>query len=115
MLTSRFIALQSFAMATPRPARPKSLDWSSPSHLTTFIRNLKLLQLNQRDDWPDITPRTLSPSTQNQRQRVRLVEWALYYLFTIWDPEGTYNVLAGQVNVNITLTFSRNCDRFSPR
>ncbi|KAJ5172747.1 hypothetical protein N7492_005340 [Penicillium capsulatum] len=80
-------------MAAPRPARPKPLDWSPPSHLTVFIRNLKLLQLDQREDWPDITLRTLSPSSQNQRQRTRLVEWALYYLFTIWDPDSAQNKL----------------------
>jgi len=75
-----------------RPTRPKPLGWESPQHLTTFIRNLKLLQLDRREDWPDITLRNLSPSSQNQRQRIRLVEWALYYLFTIWDPEYAQNV-----------------------
>lgn len=75
-----------------RPARPKPLDWVTPPPLTVFIRNLKLLQLDQRDDWPDITLRALSPSSQNQRQRIRLVEWALYYLFAIWDPEYAQNV-----------------------
>ncbi|KAJ5215457.1 uncharacterized protein N7498_001864 [Penicillium cinerascens] len=80
-------------MATSRPARPKPFDWSAPSHLTVFIRNLKLLQLDQREDWPDITLRSLSPSSQNQRQRIRLVEWALYYLCTIWDPKSAQHKL----------------------
>ncbi|KAJ5363600.1 uncharacterized protein N7496_009313 [Penicillium cataractarum] len=80
-------------MAASRPARPKPLDWSGPSQLAIFIRNLKLLQLDQRDNWPGITIRALSPSSQNQRQRIRLVEWSLYYLFTIWDPEGAQNKL----------------------
>lgn len=80
-------------MAASRPARPKPLDWSGPSYLTVFVRNLKLLQLDQRDDWPEITLRGLSSSSANQRQRIRLVEWALYHLFAIWDPEGTQNVL----------------------
>jgi hypothetical protein len=80
-------------MAASRPARPKPLNWSGPSHLAIFIRNLKLLQLDQRDDWPGISLRALSPSSQNQRQRTRLVEWSLYYLFTIWDPEVAQNVL----------------------
>ncbi|KAJ5923960.1 hypothetical protein N7466_008147 [Penicillium verhagenii] len=80
-------------MAASRPARPKPLEWSGPSHLTVFIRNLKLLNLDQRDDWPEITLRSLSSSSANQRQRTRLVEWALYYLFTIWDPEGARNKL----------------------
>ncbi|KAJ6125704.1 hypothetical protein N7523_003324 [Penicillium sp. IBT 18751x] len=80
-------------MASSRPTRPKPLDWPAPSHLTIFVRNLKLLQLDQREDWPDITVRSLSPSSQNQRHRVRLVEWALYYLCTIWDPENAQNKL----------------------
>ncbi|KAJ5319923.1 hypothetical protein PENANT_c040G04580 [Penicillium antarcticum] len=80
-------------MATTRPSRPKPLDWPGPSHQDVFIRNLKLLQLDQREDWPNISIRALSASSQNQRQRVRLVEWALYYLFAIWDPEGTQNKL----------------------
>lgn len=87
-----------------RPTRPKPLDWVTPPPLTVFIRNLKLLQLDQRDDWPDITLRALSPSSQNQRQRIRLLEWALYYLFAIWDPEYTQNVR----NLNwIPLAFAR--------
>ncbi|KAF3393797.1 hypothetical protein F1880_004770 [Penicillium rolfsii] len=80
-------------MAASRPARPKTLEWSGPSHLAIFIRNLKLLHLDQRDDWPGITIRALSQSSQNQRQRIRLIEWSLYYLFTIWDPEGAQNKL----------------------
>ncbi|KAJ5651294.1 uncharacterized protein N7484_005017 [Penicillium longicatenatum] len=80
-------------MAASRPARPKPLDWSGPSYLKVFVRNLKLLQLDQRDDWPEITLRGLSSSSANQRQRIRLVEWALYHLFAIWDPEGTQNKL----------------------
>lgn len=77
-------------MAASRPAAKS--EWATPSHRAVFIRNLKLLQLDRREDWPGVTVRTLSPSPQNQRQRIRVVEWALYYLFTIWDPEGAQNV-----------------------
>ncbi|KAJ5780236.1 hypothetical protein N7457_005396 [Penicillium paradoxum] len=80
-------------MAATRPLRPKPLDWSGPSHLDVFIRNLKLLHLDQRDDWPGISLRALSATAQNQRQRIRLIEWALYYLYSIWDPEGAQNKL----------------------
>ncbi|KAJ5352898.1 hypothetical protein N7452_001872 [Penicillium brevicompactum] len=80
-------------MATPRPVRPKPLDWPGPPHLDVFITNLKLLCLDQLEDWPGISPRTLSPSSQNQRQRIRLVEWALYQLYNIWDAEGAQNKL----------------------
>jgi hypothetical protein len=80
------------SMAATRPNRPKPLDWLGPSHQDVFIRNLKLLQLDRREDWPSISIRSLSASSQNQRQRIRLIEWALYYLFAIWDSEGTQNV-----------------------
>jgi len=103
-------------MAATRPARPKPLDWSAPSQLTVFIRNLKLLQLDQREDWPDITLRSLSPSSQNQRQRIRLIEWALYYLCTIWDPESARNVrISKQSNKTVILMIYRNFVPFSPR
>lgn len=80
--------------AASRPG-PKP-QWNAPSHLEVFVRNLKLLHLDQREDWPGVTLRSLSPSPQNQRQRIRVVEWALYYLFTIWDPEVAQNVLTVQ-------------------
>jgi hypothetical protein len=79
-------------MAATRPVRPKPLDWSGPSHLDVFIRNLTLLHLDQREDWPGISLRTLNLTSQNQRHRIRLIEWALYHLYTIWDPESAHNV-----------------------
>lgn len=79
-------------MAATRPLRPKPLEWPGPSHLDIFVRNLKLLHLEQREDWPGISLRALSATSQNQRQRTRLIEWALYYLYAIWDPEGAHNV-----------------------
>lgn len=76
--------------ATPRP---RALDWTPQSHLPVFVRNLQLLHLDQRDDWPGITVRSLSPTSQTQqRQRIKAVEWALYQLVTIWDPETARDV-----------------------
>ncbi|GAD95875.1 hypothetical protein NFIA_086920 [Paecilomyces variotii No. 5] len=75
------------------PAKTKGSGWSTPSNLAVFVRNLKLLQLDQQPDWPDISVRSLSPSQQNQRQRIRGVEWGLYHLFSIWDPKETYSKL----------------------
>ncbi|PLB47913.1 hypothetical protein P170DRAFT_465430 [Aspergillus steynii IBT 23096] len=70
------------------PPRPKALNWTPQSHLAVFVRNIQLLQLDQRDDWPGITVRSLSPTSQTQqRQRIKAVEWALYQLVTIWDLE----------------------------
>jgi hypothetical protein len=78
--------------SSKQPLRPKSLNWAHQSHTSVFIRNLKLLQLDLQPDWPDITVRSLSPSSQNQRQRIRAVEWALYHLVALWDPKLAHDV-----------------------
>jgi hypothetical protein len=59
-----------------------------------FVTNLRLLDLDQRPDWPAIEPRTFSTkdAQQNQKHRIRCVEWALYRLFEIWDPEEARDV-----------------------
>ncbi|KAE8417357.1 HAUS augmin-like complex subunit 6 N-terminus-domain-containing protein [Aspergillus pseudocaelatus] len=74
-------------MQSPRPpSRSKRPDWTPQPPVVVFVRNLQLLQLDFRDDWPGITVRSLS-SPQNQRQRVKAIEWALYQLVALWDPE----------------------------
>lgn len=78
--------------SSKQPVRPKSLNWTQQSHTCVFIRNLKLLQLDLQPDWPDITVSSLSPSLQNQRQRIRVVEWALYHLVALWDPKLAHDV-----------------------
>lgn len=67
---------------------------AGPSYISLFLTNLKLLDLDQRDDWPDITAVTFSTkdAQQNQKKRIQCVEWALYRLFEIWDPEETHFV-----------------------
>ncbi|KAK5710870.1 hypothetical protein LTS12_027968, partial [Elasticomyces elasticus] len=72
-----------------KQTKPKALAWSWPSHVAVFVRNLQLLKLDQQPDWPGITVRSLSPSSQNQRQRTKAVEWALYHLCALWDPAVT--------------------------
>lgn len=83
-------------MYSSKPSRPKPLQWSTSSHLSVFVRNLQFLNLHHHQDWPGISVRALSPSSQNQRQRVRAVEWALYHLCAIWDPEVTQDVCTYQ-------------------
>ncbi|KFX97172.1 hypothetical protein O988_04986, partial [Pseudogymnoascus sp. VKM F-3808] len=62
---------------------------SGPSHVSLFLTNLRLLDLDQRPDWPGITPVTFTTkdSQQNIKKRIQCVEWALFRLFEIWDPE----------------------------
>ncbi|TIA28175.1 hypothetical protein D6C76_04077 [Aureobasidium pullulans] len=78
----------------PRPPAPKSRS-ISPSNISLFVSNLKLLNLDQRQDWPDITVRTFDTkdALQNQKKRVACVEWSLYRLFEIWDRETTRDKL----------------------
>ncbi|RAK99230.1 uncharacterized protein BO80DRAFT_495041 [Aspergillus ibericus CBS 121593] len=70
---------------TPR-LKPPSPNWAPQPPLSVFVRNLQLLQLDRHDDWPHISLRTLADTSQNQRQRVRAIEWALYHLVALWDP-----------------------------
>jgi hypothetical protein len=59
-----------------------------PSFAELFLTNLRLLDFDLLPDWPDITSRTISTkdANQNQKQRIRCVEWALFRLFELWDP-----------------------------
>ena len=91
-LPTPYIQSTGIMHATRPPPRPKPPPWSTPSHLAVFVRNLQLLHLHHHEDWPNITVRTLSPSSHNQRQRVKAVEWALYHLCAIWDPDITQDV-----------------------
>lgn len=66
-----------------------------PSALSMFLTNLRLLDLDLRPDWPGIRPETFvtgGSSAQGQKKRVQCVEWALYQLFALWDPEETRKV-----------------------
>ncbi|KAL5003452.1 HAUS augmin-like complex subunit 6 N-terminus-domain-containing protein [Aspergillus recurvatus] len=74
-------------MQASKYPRPKLSNWPPQSSHTVLIRNLQLLELDQLEDWPSITLRTLSPSSQNQRQRIKAVEWILFRLVALWDPE----------------------------
>lgn len=76
-------------------APPLSTDSTAcPSYISLFLTNLRLLNLDLRKDWPGITSITFSTkdAQQNQKKRIQCVEWALYHLFGIWDPEETRNV-----------------------
>ncbi|THV46511.1 hypothetical protein BGAL_0380g00060 [Botrytis galanthina] len=77
------------------PSSSNSQPPSGPSYVALFITNLRLLDLDLRDDWPDITAVTFSTkdAQQNQKKRIQSVEWALFQLFAIWDPEETRNKL----------------------
>lgn len=106
-----------------KQTKPKALAWSWPSNAAVFVRNLQLLGLDQQPDWPGITVRSLSPSSQNQRQRIKAVEWALYQLCAIWDPAVTQDVcvpsffhVQGEAkDTDVLFYTARNSVRFSRR
>ncbi|WEW59603.1 hypothetical protein PRK78_005077 [Emydomyces testavorans] len=79
--------------AVRSPTKSKVETWPVPSPLAVFLRNLKLLRLDSRSDWPGITLEILSGSQNNLRRRIHAVEWALYHLFLIWDKNETHNKL----------------------
>lgn len=64
---------------------------SSTSNLSLFLTNLRLLDLDLLPDWPDINARTFTnkDAAQGQKKRIQCVEWALYQLFSLWDPDET--------------------------
>lgn len=61
----------------------------APSYSSMLLTSLKLLDLDLLPDWPSISVQTLSAkeTSQNQKQRISSVEWVLYRLFEIWDPQ----------------------------
>lgn len=75
-------------------ANQPELAWDGPGNIATFIRCLRLLDLDLRDDCPGLHERLFSTknSQQNLHQRVKCVEWGLYCLFEIWDPGYTKDV-----------------------
>ena len=63
--------------------------WNGPSDIDTFLRCLRLLDLDLLHDWPGITSQTFSTRSvsQNVQTRLKCVEWSLYRLFELWEPE----------------------------
>ncbi|OKL57156.1 hypothetical protein UA08_07447 [Talaromyces atroroseus] len=80
-------------MQTPRTSPPSTPSWPAPSPVTVFLRNIQLLQLDQRPNWPGLSRKLFSGGQKVQTQRVKSVEWALYHLFLLWDPSEAKNKL----------------------
>ena len=66
----------------------------SSSHVSLFLTNLRLLDLDLEPDWPGISLTTFSAKDAGggQKKRIQCVEWALYNLFLLWDPDEAHNV-----------------------
>ncbi|KAF9874583.1 hypothetical protein CkaCkLH20_07720 [Colletotrichum karsti] len=59
------------------------------SNLSVFLTNLRLLDFPSYPDWPGFDAHTFSV----QKKRIHCVEWTLYQLFVLWDPEEARNKL----------------------
>ncbi|KAI9875492.1 MAG: hypothetical protein M1830_008411 [Pleopsidium flavum] len=83
------------SMATKSTTTASVAPLTSGSNITVFLRNLRLLNLDHSQDWPSITALSFSTRSaqQNQKNRIRCVEWALYHLFEIWNAEESRNKL----------------------
>lgn len=95
----------------------------SSSPLQVFLSNLRLLNLDLLPDWPDISIDTFTAvgsNVQSHKRRIHCVEWTLFQLFAIWDPEETaavsiFNLIVRFVALSgLTRSRSlRSCNRFS--
>ncbi|KAL8771047.1 MAG: hypothetical protein Q9209_003466 [Squamulea sp. 1 TL-2023] len=65
------------------------------SAVSTFIAHLRLLDLDQLEDWPALSAELFEPkhARKDQKQRIGCVEWALYRLFDLWNPKETKHKL----------------------
>jgi hypothetical protein len=63
---------------------------TSPSKSAMFVTNLKLLDLDKLETWPNMNAESIIQ--RDQKARIQAVEWSLYQLFFIYDPEETRNV-----------------------
>ncbi|KAM4058830.1 hypothetical protein HRG_008285 [Hirsutella rhossiliensis] len=78
-----------------QPHRTPAPDSSSPP-LSVFLTNLQLLDLDLLPDWPGISPMTFATSgagVPGQKRRIQCVEWALFRLFSLRDPQEAANKL----------------------
>ena len=82
------------ANEAPAPSKHSSTSTATASHVSLFLTNLRLLDLDLLPDWPDINSLTFTnkDAAQGQKKRIQCVEWALYQLFSLWDPEEAHNV-----------------------
>ncbi|OHF00418.1 hypothetical protein CORC01_04168 [Colletotrichum orchidophilum] len=66
-----------------------SMNPAPTTNASLFLTNLRLLDFPSYSDWPDFDAQTFSV----QKKRIHCVEWTLYQLFVLWDPEEARNKL----------------------
>ena len=98
--TSNSTSIPASVVSTANTTKP--LQYALPqgpagatSALHIFLTNLKLLDFDLLPDWPEISVSTfhgVGNNAQGQKKRIQCVEWSLYHLCSLWDPEETANV-----------------------
>lgn len=73
-----------FALGSPSAVHG---NINQPSNLELFLANLRILDLDVLEDWPGITAQTFGSGAAGQKRRIQAVEWSLYHLFSLWDPQ----------------------------
>jgi hypothetical protein len=79
-------------MSVKTTTKPQTLNPIPAPDIRLFVTNLRLLDFDVRQDWPDITVQTFSAKNADQRQRISGTEWALFRLFETWDANETAQV-----------------------
>lgn len=54
------------------------------------LRALRLMNLDQRDDWPCIDDKTFRAASH--KERVEGAEWLMFHLFEQWNADDAKNV-----------------------
>ncbi|OAQ95473.1 hypothetical protein VFPFJ_01583 [Purpureocillium lilacinum] len=94
--SSRPLQHRAQAPAATGSSSSRASHGTGPSSVSVFLTNLRLLDLDLLPDWPGITAETFATtgaSVQGQKRRIHCVEWALFRLFSLWDPEEAANKL----------------------
>lgn len=99
----------SSSLPAPAPASIGTILSSGTSNVSMFLANLRLLEMDQLPDWPDITSQTFvygsattTAGAHGQKKRVQCVEWALVRLFELWDPDEAKTVSSPVAEETVT-------------
>ncbi|KAM0273876.1 hypothetical protein ACHAQH_008171 [Verticillium albo-atrum] len=66
-------------------APPRAPSPTISPNISIFLTNLRLLDFDSYPDWPGFDTQTFAL----QKKRVQSIEWALFQLFALWDPDET--------------------------
>lgn len=66
-----------------------------PSNISVLLTNLRLLDLDKKCNWSDIFPSILTDKgvQKGQTKGIQAVDWTLYRLFELWNPDETRDKL----------------------